>query len=80
MQFVVLSDALASDYVGRVTMPIFRDDSASLEHWREMDPLAAKHDTVIYDAAGQRVLYRRAESGLATWKDDVAAAVRALPP
>ncbi len=81
MQFVVVSDSNASDFVSRVTMPIFRDPSAGRDAWFAFDPTALKHDTFIFDAQGQRVKTLKLNGGLAaTWRSDVAAAVRALPP
>jgi hypothetical protein len=61
-------------------MPLFRDPSPGRDAWRAFDPNALKHDTFIYDANGQLVLYRKSSSGLGTWRADMAAAIRALPP
>ena len=80
MQFVALSDSNASDFVSRVTMPVLRDPSAARDAWRALDPSAQKHDTVLFDAQGRVVLYRRASAGLSNWRADVGAAIRALPP
>lgn len=82
MQFVVLSDSNASDFVGRVTMPIFRDPTPGRASWTQMEPGSIKHDTFVFDAQGQRTLVWKASGGLdaTKWRTDIAAAVRALPP
>ena len=80
VQFVVLSDSNATDFVGRSSAPLFKDPTAGRAAWRALDPSAVKHDTVVFDAQGRVVLYRRASSGLSTWRADIAAAVRSLPP
>lgn len=81
VQFVVVSDSNASDFVTRVTMPIFLDPSPGRAAWLELDPSALKHDTFLFDAQGRRVLTLKLNGALSsTWKADVAAAVRALPP
>lgn len=81
MQFVAVSDFNANDFVGRVTMPIFRDGSPNRAAWLELDAMALKHDTFIFDAQGQRVATLKLGGGLsATWRDDVAREVRKLPP
>ncbi|MDP3154721.1 MAG: hypothetical protein Q8N23_18730 [Archangium sp.] len=80
MQFVALSDSNASDFVGRLSAPILKDASAQRVAWKALDPAAVKHDTVVFNAQGQVVLYRRASAGLGTWRADIAAAVRSLPP
>lgn len=80
VQFVVLSDSNATDFVGRLSAPILRDPTAQKAAWKALDPGAVKHDTVLFDAQGQVVLYRRAASGLTSWRADIAAAVRSLPP
>ncbi len=80
-QFVVVSDSNASDFVSRVTMPIFKDPSAGRAAWFELDASALKHDTFVFDAQGRRVATLKLNGGLSsTWRADVAAAVRALPP
>lgn len=82
MQFVALSDANATDFVGRLSMPLLRDPSAGRQAWQAMEPGAFKHDTFVYDAAGKRVLYWDAGGGLdaSGWRSAVGAAVRQLPP
>jgi hypothetical protein len=80
VQFVVVSDSNASDFASRVTMPLFRDLSPSRSAWTAFDAAAVKHDTIVFDAQGQRVLYRRSSSGLSNWRTDIAATVRTLPP
>lgn len=77
-QFVVLSDSNATDYVSRVSVPIFRDKSTNLDSWTEMAQTAAKHDTFVFAANGERTLYRRYTEGLPNWASDIRAAVTAL--
>ena len=78
---MVVSDSNANDFVSRVTMPIFRDPSANRAAWLALDPAAIKHDTFVFDAQGRRVLTLKLNGSLSsTWRSDVAAAVRALPP
>lgn len=80
MQFVVLSNVTAADYVDWVTMPIFKDPTPMRDAWTAFDPAAAKHDTAIFNAAGQAVLFRRvADAGFFSWRDDVATVIRSLP-
>lgn len=78
MQFVVLSDANATDYINRVSVPIFRDAAGGLPAWREMKPDAAKHDTFVFDTAGALVLSWDVGSEQFTeWAADIRAAVEA---
>lgn len=82
MQFVALSDANATDFVGRLTMPILRDPSAGRTAWKALAPDAFKHDTFVFDAQGKRVLYFDAGGSLngPAWTAAVGNAVRVLPP
>ena len=85
MQFVALADSqagwfLSSPPTPALTMPLFRDPSAAREAWRELDAQAVKHDTFVFDAAGQLVLSWKATRGVSSWRTDIAAAVRRLPP
>ena len=57
MQFVALSDQNATDYVSRISMPIFRDPSPGRSAWIEMQPGAVKHDTFVFDKSGVRTLF-----------------------
>lgn len=80
MQFVVLADVNAIDFVGRVSMPILRDGSPTRTAWRDLEAAAVKHDTAVFDAEGRFISFRRGALGLSTWKDDIAAIVRSLGP
>ncbi|MDP3238482.1 MAG: hypothetical protein Q8S33_34855 [Myxococcales bacterium] len=85
MQFVALSDSNASWFLTSppnpaLTMPLFRDGTAGRTAWRQLDPTASKHDTVVFDAAGQRVLsWKASQRSVSMWRTDIGAAVRALP-
>jgi len=79
VQFVVLSDTNASDYVGRVDVPIFRDASSGRPAWRMMDPGAVKHDSFVFSKAGVRTLFwdaRVRDTG--KWMTEIRAEVVAL--
>jgi len=76
---VLLSDVNASDFIGLVTVPIFRDPSAGRVAWREMQAGAAKHDTFVFSTAGIRTLFWDASAhNLAQWSSDIRRAVEAL--
>ena len=85
VQFVALSDSNASWFLTSpptpaLTMPLFRDGSAVRTAWRELDPTAPKHDTVVFDAAGQRVLtWKASQRSVSMWRTDIGAAIRSLP-
>ncbi len=86
MQFVAVSDSNASWFLSSppspaLTMPLFRDPSPSRTAWRELDPNAVKHDTVVFDANGQRVLtWKVSQNSLSQWRTAIGSAVRQLPP
>jgi hypothetical protein len=77
---VVISDANATDFVGRTPVPIFRDASAGLAAWREFEPAGVtKHDTFVYDRTGRRTLFWDAGTkNLANWAADMRVAVEAI--
>lgn len=79
MQFVILSDVNATDFIGRAAAPIFRDPSAGRVAWREMEAGAVKHDTFVFSAAGIRALFWDASAqSLGQWSADIRQAVEAL--
>ncbi len=79
MQFVVLSDANATDYVSRVSMPIFRDPSPGRAAWIAMEPGAVKHDTFVFDKTGGRSLFWDASArDFSRLSADLRAAVEAI--
>lgn len=79
MQFVLLSDVNATDFIGRAAVPIFLDPSPGREAWRELHPDAVKHDTFVFSAAGIRTLFwDTSASNLAQWSADIRQAVEAL--
>ncbi len=86
VQFVAVSDSNASWFLSSppspaLTMPLFRDPSPSRTAWRELDPNAVKHDTVVFDANGQRVLtWKVSQNSLSQWRTAIGSAVRQLPP
>jgi hypothetical protein len=76
VQFVLLSDQNASDFIGRATVPIFRDPSAGRARWSEMQAGAVKHDTFVYSRTGVRTLFWDVRSrDLAKWSSEIRAAV-----
>jgi hypothetical protein len=78
VQFVLLSDANATDFASRASVPIFRDPTGTRNAWQEMEPGAVKHDTFVFSRQGARTVYRPASAGLSSWSADVRAAVEAL--
>lgn len=79
VQFVVLSDVNATDFVGRTDVPIFRDPAPGRPTWGQMEPGAVKHDTFVFSKAGVRTLFWDTSSrNLASWSADIRAAVEAL--
>ncbi len=79
VEFVVLSDQNATDFVSRISLPIFRDPSPGRAAWVEMQAEAAKHDTFVFDKAGVRTLFWDAStSDFAELSADVRAAVEAI--
>jgi hypothetical protein len=78
VQFVVLSDVNATDFVGRTDVPIFRDPSGGRDAWQAMEPMARKHDTFVFSPAGIRTLFWDAGTNpLNEWEADIRAAVEA---
>ena len=78
VEFVVLSDANADDFVARITHRIFREDASGKPAWKEMDSGAVKHDTFVYAKNGERLLYWDASSeNFGNWADDIRAVVEA---
>ena len=78
VQFVVLSDQNASDYVARTSVPIFREPTAGRPSWGVMEPGAVKHDTFVYARTGERTLFWDASArNLGQWGADIRAAVEA---
>lgn len=79
VQFVLLSDVNATDFIGRAAVPLFRDPSANRIAWREMDAAAVKHDTFVFSAAGVRTLFwDTSAENLAQWSADIRQAIEAL--
>jgi hypothetical protein len=78
VEFVILSDANADDFVERTEYPIFGDSASGRPAWQEMSPSAVKHDTFVYSRTGQRTLFwDRSEHNLQDWSADIRAAVEA---
>ncbi len=76
VEFVVLSNANASDFISLTHRPIFKDGQAGQPAWQEMEPGAVKHDTFIYSKTGERLMFWDASSNsLGTWSADIRAAV-----
>jgi len=81
VQFALLSDINASDFIDRATVPIFKDPSGNLAAWKELAPGAAKHDTFVFSITGMRTLYWDASTrALADWSSDIRSAVETLGP
>jgi hypothetical protein len=76
VQFVVLSDGNATDFVSRVSMPIFKDSTRA--QWTALRPDVVKHDTFVFDANGQLKFSWRVSDGTG-FATAIGAAVRALP-
>ena len=78
MQFVVLADTNATDFVSHTSVPIFRDPSPNRLAFTDTHPGAAKHDTFLYTRDGSRALWWDASArNLAQWSADIRAAVEA---
>jgi hypothetical protein len=78
VEFVVVSDANADDFVERTTHRIFQDDASGKPAWKEMDAGAVKHDTFVYAKDGERLLYWDASSeSFGNWAADIRAVVEA---
>jgi hypothetical protein len=79
VQFVLLSDQNAADFVDLSTVPLFEDPSPGRPTWTEMQPGAVKHDTFVFGRDGLRTLFWDARvRDLAQWSADIQAAVVAL--
>lgn len=79
VQFVLLSDQNASDFVSHVSMPIFRDPSPGRAAWLEMQATAVKHDTFVFDKTGVRTLFWDASTrNFSMLSADLRAAVEAI--
>lgn len=79
VQFVVLADVNATDFVGRTSVPIFRDDTKGRTAWQMMEPGAGKHDTFVYGTDGVRTLFwDTTVHKLGLWGADIRVAVEAL--
>ncbi len=78
VEFVVVADSNASDFVSRTVLRIFKEAAPGRPAWNEMQANAVKHDTFIYSRTGERVLFwDRSENNLANWNADIRAAVEA---
>ena len=78
VEFVVLSNENASDFVSRTQLRIFEDPDAGRPSWNEMEPNARKHDTFVYTSSGERALFWDASANnLGNWSADIRAAVEA---
>lgn len=79
MQFVVLADINADDFISRVSVPIFREPTAGRPAWLEMESIARKHDTFVYGPDGLRTLFWDASAhDLQKWSTEIRAAVEAI--
>lgn len=76
VEFVLLSDANAGDFVNRTSRPIFKDSGSGRPAWQEMESGAFKHDTFVYSRTGERTLFWDASANnLGDWQADIRAAV-----
>jgi hypothetical protein len=74
----LLSDANATDFIGRASVPIIRDPSAGRQAWSAHEPGAVKHDTFVYGRDGKRALFWDASArSLSNWSAEIRAAVEA---
>ena len=79
VQFVLLSDVNAADFIGLASVPIFRDPSSTRRAWLEMTPDAVKHDTFVFSPAGLRTLFWDTSArNLSLWSSDIRAEVERL--
>jgi hypothetical protein len=80
VQFVVLSDANATDFNNYVSVPIFKDPVGGRPSWLAMEPGAVKHDTFVFDTTGKRTYFWDVSANsFSAWKNDIRAAVNAIP-
>lgn len=80
VQFALLADVNAADFVGLTSVPIFEDPTGARTAWNEMDRGAAKHDTFVFAPDGVRTFAWDASTKvLANWEADIRAAVEAVP-
>lgn len=78
VQFALLGDSNASDFVNRSVLPLFRDPSAERAAWTAMEVAPAKQDTFVYDRSGVRTLFWEvSQQSLSQWPKDIRAAVEA---
>lgn len=78
VEFVVLSDSNASDFVERTTHVVFRDPAAGQPAWQAMEPGTVKHDTFVFSRTGERTLHWDAsDNSLGAWSADIRAGVEA---
>jgi hypothetical protein len=82
VEFVVLSDANASDFASRTRLRLFRDAEPGRPAWREMRPSPSKHDTFVFNAAGERTFFWQGSytGDASRWTADIGQAVRAVTP
>lgn len=79
VQFTLLSDVNASDFIPLASVPIFRDPTPGRAAWSEMAPGVVKHDTFVFSAAGQRTLFWDVRArDFSQWSADIRQAVEAL--
>ncbi len=78
VEFVVLSDSNAVDFVDRTTHVVFRDPAAGQPAWQAMEAGTVKHDTFVYSRSGERtLLWDASDNSLGGWAGDIRAAVEA---
>ena len=73
-----LSDFNAEDFVGKTSLPIFKDDGQGQPAWDAMEPDAFKHDTFVYSKTGERLLFWDATENSIfddSWKTDMRAVI-----
>jgi len=78
VEFVVLADSNASDFLSVTPHVIFREPAAGQPAWQALELGTVKNDTFVYGRTGDRTLFWDASSNsLGTWADDIRAAVEA---
>lgn len=82
VEFVVLADAAAEQYVGKIGLRIFKDAEAGRPAWQAMRTGAYKHDTFVFAPNGQRsYFWEGSYTGDAPrWTQQVGEAVRKVAP